>query len=112
MELPANWNSYGALPVNHLAIGNAARLAMNSMNQLVPAPTVVPTNRGNVRLEWHRDGVDLEVEVYPTGQFTAASERHGEERELNGSIYATDELKGLIDSYWPSLEADARRRAG
>ncbi len=37
-----------------------------------PAPSIVPTPRGRVQLEWHIHGVDLEVGVTPNGSIAAA----------------------------------------
>lgn len=58
-----NWDSYGA-----------SRPSINSAVDLVsvlgavmavdtPAPSIVPSPLGHFQAEWHRNGVDLEVEV-------------------------------------------------
>lgn len=31
-------------------------------------PQVVPTNSGGIQLEWHEQGVDLEIEIFPAGE--------------------------------------------
>lgn len=31
-------------------------------------PSIVPTHRGGLQAEWHRKGVDLEIEVFEDGQ--------------------------------------------
>jgi hypothetical protein len=33
------------------------------INQNIPKPSIVPTSDGNVQLEWHTRGIDLEVEI-------------------------------------------------
>ena len=48
-------------------------------------PALVPTVRGGLQLEWHRQGVDIEVEVDPNGSVSwwAEDRRTGEESEQN-----------------------------
>ncbi len=67
LTLPANWNSYGAGAID----SNLVRSAMTFMNGVLesnsPAPRVVPLSSGGLQLEWHREGIDLEI-VYDRGE--------------------------------------------
>jgi hypothetical protein len=67
-HLPSNWDSYGAKPVRHSSILATVDLLLWIMRDDIPAPAVVPTNRGTVTLEWHTRGVDLEIEVLGRGR--------------------------------------------
>lgn len=37
------------------------------MEDFTPAPSCVPTSEGGIQLEWHRSGIDLEIEISPRG---------------------------------------------
>jgi hypothetical protein len=67
LKLPANWNSYGAVPVQEESVARAMDLLRRIARPDTPPPTGVPTVRGGVQLEWHRSGIDLELEIGPTG---------------------------------------------
>jgi hypothetical protein len=83
VDLPENWNSYGAPPIDGNAIKLALEILQRSMQPDSPPPSVVPTSRGGVQLEWHRDGIDIEVEVAPEGDVTMTYDnaRSGDEWE-------------------------------
>lgn len=57
-ELKPGWDSYGA-PALSLAALKVARVMLD-------APQVVPTPGGGIQLEWHQDGLDIEI-VIPAG---------------------------------------------
>ncbi len=61
--LPAGWDSYGGRPPDPSCVLAAWRLLVAVMRDDSPPPAVVPTAGGGVQLEWHRNGVDLEIEV-------------------------------------------------
>ena len=61
--LEADWDSYGALAVNRQCMVTAILLLLTSSRPKTPPPAVVPTVRGGVQLEWHRGGIDLEIEI-------------------------------------------------
>ena len=64
LGLPPGWNSYCAKPISSDAVSKATAFLLK-FDALVPnlaAPAVVPTVRGGLQFEWHRHGVDLEVE--------------------------------------------------
>jgi hypothetical protein len=57
--LPRNWDSYGAKKINPVAI----RWAKELLDKLGDGWIPVPTPEGGVQLEWHRDGVDIEIDI-------------------------------------------------
>lgn len=88
LDLPPNWDSYGAKPVNPETAVYAINLLFDVMNDEMPAPSVVPTNRGGVQLEWHTTRGDLEIEIeapYKVGAFFEDTPR-GESWEENRVI--------------------------
>lgn len=57
--LEPNWDSYGAPPVDERAINKALKLI-----DLLEGPwSAVPCVDGNVQLEQHADGFDIEIQV-------------------------------------------------
>ena len=63
MRLEENWDSYGARPV----APGLADATLDILNLIsgpdVPLPSIVPTPNGELQLEWHTNGIDLEVEA-------------------------------------------------
>ena len=62
-SLEEDWDSYGARPPDPRLMLSAMLILSRSMGDETPTPSVVPTSRGGVQLEWHLHGYDIEVEV-------------------------------------------------
>jgi len=99
LRLSLNWNSYKSVRVNAQAVYGAAFLirSLKERNGF-PLPQVVPTASGGVQLEWHQNGVDLEIE------FDSISK---------ADVYYEDEFRGESKEFemscdfspiWPYLE--------
>lgn len=66
LRLQANWDSYGAPAISP----TAAFTALQFLEQLpahAPRPSLVPTSKGGLQIEWHAGGVDIEIECMATG---------------------------------------------
>ncbi len=63
IPLRDDWDSYGARPLRFDAVVGALEVLLSVLLDETPAPIVVPTIGGGVQLEWHRNGVDLEIDV-------------------------------------------------
>ncbi len=72
LQLEANWDSYGAPPINAHEAAGLLGLLNDVMRRSTPAPAIVPTSRGGVQAEWHRNGVDLEIETLRPSRFHVA----------------------------------------
>jgi hypothetical protein len=68
LKLPDNWDSYGAPMIDHDKVIFGLNLLLATLDPQSPAPTVVPTPSGSVQFEWHRQGMDIEVEVVTAGK--------------------------------------------
>ena len=68
LRLRRGWNSHNAQPVSETAVRRTIEFLMKYLVRGVAAPVVVPTVRGGVQLEWHRNGVDIEVEFSTGGE--------------------------------------------
>lgn len=83
LQLPRGWNSYAARPIDVRAANAAVALLAATMQPNTPRPTVVPMSRGDIQLEWHLRGMDVEVVVPAEGPARVWYEdlRAGIERE-------------------------------
>ena len=69
VSLGQNWDSYGAPPLDSRLLVSAVFLLDRTMGLETPAPAVVPLSVGGVQLEWHQQGIDIEVEVTALHRF-------------------------------------------
>lgn len=65
VDLPSNWDSYGAQTPTAEAVGEAQVLLLWLAVAGVPPPDVFPTVDGGVQIEWHIHGLNAEVLVAP-----------------------------------------------
>ena len=66
------WTSDGwvtdGVRTQQASLSQMLSLLVRALDSCVPPPTVVPTPEGGIQVEWHRNGVDLEIESAPSGQ--------------------------------------------
>lgn len=72
--LPVGWDSYGACKVERAHVCAMLEILGHVMRDDTPIPSVAPTNRGGVQVEWHERGIDLEIETLSTHRFRASFE--------------------------------------
>jgi hypothetical protein len=89
LSLPANWDTHGARPINPGIATKAIELILGMLKPNDPQPSVVPTSRGGILLEWHEAGIDLEVDIRSPSSIHVAFEQDDHEEEFE---HATDEL--------------------
>ena len=79
------WDSYQARRIDPHVIDTVRQLIRRYMRRDTPEAQLVPTNRGGVQLEWHTQGIDLEIDVISPGHlhlFYSNTTNH-EESELD-----------------------------
>jgi hypothetical protein len=59
--LPPGWDGHRGRPIDHAALRSATGFLTRMAPWVRVPPSIVPTSRGGVVLEWHRGGVDLEI---------------------------------------------------
>ena len=69
------WDGSGAPPVSQLAVEVALAVLEESMSDDTIPPNFVPTNDGGLQLEWHANGIDVEVYIEPSGAVSAWGSR-------------------------------------
>lgn len=101
-RLQPGWDSYGSPQISVEAIKLALQF-LHSLGERKPLG-IVPTSRGGIQLEWHRDGIHVEIECFPDGR---------------ASLFAEDESTDKAVERWvvpghPTVDAWVRRvtRAG
>lgn len=62
-ELPPNWDSYGAQPVQSGAVAGAVEVLSQVMEENSPPPSIVPLSDGGLQMEWHLRDQDVEIVV-------------------------------------------------
>ncbi len=114
VELPENWNSYGAAKIRKEAASNAMRLIRWPMIVKVAFPAIVPVPTGNIQLEWHESGIDLEIEVTPDGFFSISCEDATGRTEAHDDEHPRHSINNPkpLDEYLSELarRADAKRQ--
>jgi hypothetical protein len=73
LRLPANWDSYGAPPIDPRAALTALRMLIEN-DFRGPAPHVVPTAHRGVQLEWEDEGGGVEIAITPSGTLSVLTE--------------------------------------
>lgn len=72
LHLERGWDSYGGQAIDP----RCAEVALERLNLLLPAdapaPRVVPTCAGDIQLEWHTRGIDLEIEISSAARVAAS----------------------------------------
>jgi hypothetical protein len=88
LDLPRNWNQLGAPRIDVDAIGRALELLSWAAATDTPPPDVIPTVSGGVQLEWHRNRLDIELEVAPQREATLFWSDRDTGREWEGMLAA------------------------
>ncbi len=100
--LPFNWDREGAPPIQVSAISSAFKALWRFMEEGSSIPQWTPTREGGVQLDWHENGIDLEIAFDPNGS-------DGEAVFADHRNPAAD-WDGFISSKWEELSAVFRDR--
>lgn len=69
--LPRGWDGQDGVRATMSAIVAAITVLSETMATNTVPPAIVPTSNGGLQLEWHKNGVDLEVYVDANGHVSA-----------------------------------------
>jgi len=90
-QLEEGWDGQKAKPVSHSNIDIALQVLLGVMQTGTPVPTLVPTVRGGLQIEWHLQDVDIELEIESPAPYVLSFEdrvAHREfERELTSDLH-------------------------
>jgi hypothetical protein len=92
--LPANWDSYGARPVNQRTLEHALQILTRIMNDSFPAPEILATSHGGIQFLWNARKRELKVAVNAPyrGEYYYFDENKNDEEEEPFSL----ELDGIV----------------
>ena len=88
LELPRNWDSYGADPIEAPIVESARGLLVTLAERFdLPRPFIAPTPNGGILLEWRTGSRELEVELVSrdAASYVFSDEHTGQECE--GAIF-------------------------
>ena len=91
-ELQAGWNSYEARPIRLDVIRRVVRWVPRLIQATTPEPAVVPRVNGGLQLEWHRNGIDLEIFVDSPTDIRFEAEDLTSAETVESSVVGNDEL--------------------
>jgi hypothetical protein len=88
LVLPFDWDRQGAPPIEPLTIQSALDALSLFMAQTSSLPAWTPTRDGGVQLDWHENGVDLEIEFNPLSSdgYAVFADREGKLAEWDGWV--------------------------
>jgi len=85
-QLPPNWDSYAAPQISIDAIRSAMNVMKFHTTWNTPSPEVVPMSSGGVQLEWHENGIDLEITCSSDGSIEFWTEDRRSSATSTGSV--------------------------
>ena len=100
LALSDNWDSYGACTISHETTLSTVQVLLFVMEEQTPLPSIVPMPSGNIQLEWHRFGIDLEVEITSSKSYSISfeDERHEIAPHDDGAFrHSVDDSQPLLD---------------
>jgi hypothetical protein len=85
LSLGENWDSRGARAVSRKSVEEVVRFLHRTAELSLPRPSVVPTCDGRIQVEWHTQGVDLEIESLGMDRFRLyfCNDAEGVETEID-----------------------------
>jgi hypothetical protein len=106
LSLPPNWDSYDARPIAPEIVRSAVELLRKTARAETPRPTVVPTVRGGVQIEWHIHGIWIEIELLSAERVGILYEDRQDSTELELDLRSdTARLSSLIARLAPEVGA-------
>lgn len=114
LKLEENWDSYGAKRISPETILAAFQLLIAIMNDKSPSASIVPTPMGNVQIEWHCSGIDLEIEVAQDGKYSVLYDDHTkltefyEDNSFQHTIHDPSQLIYFVENITQRAENEDR----
>jgi hypothetical protein len=68
LYLTENWRE-NSRPITQRVVEMTLSLLTVVLEYTSITPSIVPTSRGGIQVEWHQKGIDLEIEVLESGTF-------------------------------------------
>lgn len=101
-KLQNNWDSYGARAIDPLIAITSLTFLLTVIPSTTPPPSIVPTPEGGIQFEWHRNGVDLEINVCANQSFEVWFE------DLNSGDVLEETIRDNFQPLMPLFERLSR----
>ena len=89
LGLPENWDTYGGNRIREECVERGLEFLAAIVDPETSEPSVVPSSHGGLQFEWHKAGLDLEIEIEAPDRL---------------SVYCYDRV---TNTEWESSEATA-----
>lgn len=87
VALPQGWDGSSAPPVQPGAVARALELLQDVLGSHDrPVPTIAPTPRGGLHVEWHGKQVEVELEIPAHGPIMVTYDDHVRHEEWDGTF--------------------------
>lgn len=103
LRLAEGWDGFEAGPIRRDVLFFAMALLQSIMQQRTPAPHLTPMSHEGIQLEWHINGIELEIEIEAPGVVFASYVNAPKNVDMTWTL-STDfsELLGPIADLTPS----------
>lgn len=89
VELSPGWDGHDGKPVDFDVAAFAIQFLLETLEPEGPGPVIVPLSYGGLQLEWHEQGIDLEIEIEAPNKIFVSFEDQETGRELERE-FSTD----------------------
>lgn len=76
LQLGNNWDTQGSAAIPPRIVTAALNFLSDILYRTTAAPQIVPLSNGSLQLEWHENGVDLEIEIFGPTEISVFFEDH------------------------------------
>ena len=114
LALEPGWDGYRAREVAGAAVEATVEVLDRFMSEAVEFPDLFPLNDGGIQIEWHADGVDIEIEVSPEGDAFVLATGPNDTLLAEGELLGPEgprhrrELASALHTFLAQLAAAAR----
>ena len=91
LDLPENWDSYGARRIERDCVIEGLNFLVSVLDDETAPPSVVPSSHGGIQFEWHKSGLDLEIEVTASKRVSIYIHDHA-----TGKEWEADQPTGVL----------------
>lgn len=112
-KLPLGWDGYRARPVSFSTAHFALSVIERICDEQTPMPSIVPGTSGDLQIEWHLEGGDIELHVRAPNdvhawRIASGADENGEELTLDVDFTIIGRwLKELLELQRASIAAAA-----
>ena len=114
LALEPGWDGYRAREVADTAVEATVEVLDRFMNEALEFPDLFPLSDGGIQIEWHADGVDIEIEVSREGDAFVLATGPDDTVLAEGELFGPEgsrhrrDLASALHTFLAQLAAAAR----